>query len=351
MHKYVKLKEVGKGAHGVVYLARVQKEYESELRAKIGANAFSEGKTLPAAEEDYEVLKKRKLADASQLERMDNNGGKTEDDFLKVAIKKIYMRSADEGVSMEALREIKLLSELHHPNIIRALDIFNHKQNIHLVLDFMTLDLEQIIQSKNIVLSPDDVRRYLRMILLAIEHCHTNWVLHRDIKPANFLVGSNGQLQLADFGLAKIYGTPKRVMTPRSCTLWYRAPELLYGCNFYGGAVDMWSVGCVFAEMLLRRPLFGGRENTEMSQLGRIFNVMGTPNEAVWKGVTSLPTFAEFEAVPPKKWAEVFPAASEHTLDLVQGLLCYPASERLSATEALQHPYFQGDNNVKKVKR
>jgi len=177
------------------------------------------------------------------------------------------------------------------------------------------------------------------MLLLAVEHCHKNWVLHRDIKPSNCLLGENGTLKLADFGLGKLYGSPSTEMSPQAVTLWYRAPELLFGAKSYGPAADMWSVGCIFGELMLRAPLFAGK--TEMDQLGMIFGALGVPNQKDWPDVATLPAYVSFEREElPMNFLSLFMAASQDAKDLLMKLLTVSPLQRLTATQALRHSYF-----------
>ncbi|VAH18842.1 unnamed protein product [Triticum turgidum subsp. durum] len=118
----------------------------------------------------------------------------------------------------------------------------------------METDLEAVIRDRNIVLSPADIKSYIQMMLKGLAFCHKKWVLHRDMKPNNLLIGAEGQLKLGDFGLARIFGSPERNFTHQVFARWYRAPELLFGTKQYGSAVDVWAAGCIFAELLLRRP-------------------------------------------------------------------------------------------------
>ena len=155
-----------------------------------------------------------------------------------------------------------LIQELNHPNVIALRDVFGHKSNISLVMDFMDTDLEIIIKDPTIVLTGANIKSYVLQTLLGLEYLHKNWILHRDIKPNNLLINREGVLKIGDFGLAKVYGSPNRVYTHIVVTRWYRAPELLFGARLYGPGVDVWAVGCVLAEILQRLPFLAGETGT-----------------------------------------------------------------------------------------
>ncbi|WAQ99014.1 CDK7-like protein, partial [Mya arenaria] len=172
-----------------------------------------------------------------------------------VAVKKIKLgtrQEAADGINRTALREIKLLQELHHPHIIGLLDVFGQKSNVSLVFDFMETDLEVIIKDSSLILTLAHIKSYILQTLKGLEYLHANWILHRDMKPNNLLINKDGVLKLGDFGLAKFFGSPNRVYTHQVVTRWYRCPELLFGARNYGTGVDMWAVGCILAELLLR---------------------------------------------------------------------------------------------------
>jgi serine/threonine protein kinase len=206
------------------------------------------------------------------------------------------------------------------------------------VFEYMESDLEAIIKDRRLHLGPADVKSYIRMTLLALECCHANWVLHRDMKPNNLLIGPDGTLKLADFGLARIFGSPDRRMTHQVFARWYRAPELLFGSRAYGGAVDMWGVGCVLAELMSRTPLFEG--SSDIDQLGKIFAALGTPTEAQWPGMRALPDFVEYVPCGAPPLRARFPGASDAAVSLLAGLLTYDPNARLTASAALAHEYF-----------
>ncbi|KAG0571123.1 hypothetical protein KC19_6G212900 [Ceratodon purpureus] len=256
-----------------------------------------------------------------------------------LAVKKIRLGKYKEGVNVTALREIKLLKELHDPHIIELVDVYPHKRNLHLVFEFMESDLEAVIKDRNIFLSAADYKSYMQMTLKGLAVCHKKWILHRDLKPNNLLLGSNGQLKLADFGLARIFGSPNRRFTHQVFARWYRAPELLFGSKQYGPGVDVWAVACIFAELILRRPFLQG--SSDIDQLGKIFAAFGTPGEAQWPDMTCLPDYVEYQYSPPQSFRSLFPQASEDCLDLLQRMFTYDPKQRITAQQALEHRYFR----------
>uniref|UniRef100_A0A8H7TS36 Cyclin-dependent kinase 1 n=1 Tax=Bionectria ochroleuca TaxID=29856 RepID=A0A8H7TS36_BIOOC len=173
-----------------------------------------------------------------------------------------------------------------------------------------------------------------------IKYCHSHRVLHRDLKPQNLLIDKEGNLKLADFGLARAFGVPLRTYTHEVVTLWYRAPEILLGGRQYSTGVDMWSIGCIFAEMCTRKPLFPG--DSEIDEIFKIFRILGTPTEDVWPGVTSYP---DFKSSFPK-WERDFDKPLCHSLDdaglhMLEAMLVYDPAGRMSAKQACNHPYFE----------
>ncbi|CAN1312274.1 Cyclin-dependent kinase D-1 [Linum perenne] len=255
-----------------------------------------------------------------------------------VAIKKIRLGKHKEGVNFTALREIKLLKEIKDPSIIELIDAFPHKGNLNLVFEFMETDLEAVIRDRNIFLSPADIKSYFQMTLKGLAVCHKKWVLHRDMKPNNLLIGSNGQLKLADFGLARVFGSPDRKFTHQVFARWYRAPELLFGAKQYGAGVDVWAAACIFAELLLRRPFLQG--SSDIDQLGKIFQAFGTPTPSQWHDLVYLPDYVEYQTVPQQPLRKLFPMASEDALDLLSKMFTYDPNSRISVQQALEHRYF-----------
>ncbi|KAG2129199.1 Pkinase-domain-containing protein [Suillus bovinus] len=256
----------------------------------------------------------------------------------KVAIKKIKVGQFKDGLDMSAIREVKYLRELHHQNVIELLDVFSSKTNLNLVLEFLDSDLEMIIQDRSLVFLPADIKAWMAMTLRGLEFCHRNFMLHRDLKPNNLLIASDGQLKIADFGLARDFADPGHKMTCQVITRWYRPPELLFGCRYYSSAVDIWSVGCIFAELMLRTPYLPGE--SDMDQLKTIFRALGTPTEEDWPGHTKLPDYVPVGQFPRTPLRDLFTAASGDTLNLLSRFLVYEPRRRISARDALSHAYF-----------
>lgn len=262
----------------------------------------------------------------------DRNTGET------IALKKIRLEAEDEGVPSTAIREISLLKELAHPNVVSLLDVVHSEAKLYLVFEYLDQDLKKYMDSVDGPLSGMLVKSYLYQLLRGIAFCHSHRVLHRDLKPQNLLIDRNGALKLADFGLARAFGIPVRTYTHEVVTLWYRAPEILLGSRHYSTPVDMWSIGCIFAEMANKKPLFPG--DSEIDELFRIFRTLGTPTDDTWPGVSQLPDYkATFPKWPATSLAKVCKSLDDDGLDLLSKMLIYDPSRRISAKESLTHSY------------
>ncbi|KAJ8066403.1 hypothetical protein OCU04_005465 [Sclerotinia nivalis] len=266
-----------------------------------------------------------------------------------VAIKKIKIQKEyTEGMAPDAIRELKHLQEISHPNIISLLSVFSSKdQNLNLVLEFLPLgDLEMLIKDVDGVrYGAADIKAWMGMLSRAVWFCHENFILHRDIKPNNLLIAADGEVKLADFGLARNFADPQRTMTSNVITRWYRPPELLFGARHYSGAVDIWSVGLVFAEMILRIPFIAG--DTEVHQVSLICQAVGTPTEDNWPGVTKLPEYTVPDPpnplVPREQYLGMFGAAGSEGVDLLINMLILDPRKRISARAVLEHPWWASD--------
>jgi len=245
---------------------------------------------------------------------------------------------------MAILREISLLKQLEkfdHPNIVRLLDICHgqrreREMSLYLVFEHVHQDLASYLEKCPPPGLPQDRIKYIIwQILCGVDFLHSHRIVHRDLKPQNLLVTKEDVVKLTDFGLARIYEF-YTLLTSVVVTLWYRSPEVLMGLS-YATPVDIWSCGCIFAELFLRKPLFPGQY--EMDQLSRIFDVIGTPAEEEWPENAAL-TRNNFKACPAKPWNELVPEMDAQAQDLIQKMLCFSPSKRITASEALLHPYF-----------
>ncbi|XP_061210503.1 cyclin-dependent kinase 3 isoform X2 [Neopsephotus bourkii] len=230
-----------------------------------------------------------------------------------------------------ALKKIRLDS---------LLDVIHNQKKLYLVFEYLNQDLKKYMdssQTRELPLSL--VKNYLFQLLQGVSFCHSHRVIHRDLKPQNLLINEAGVIKLADFGLARAFGVPLRTYTHEVVTLWYRAPEILLGCKYYSTPVDIWSIGCIFAEMVTRKALFPG--DSEIDQLFRIFRTLGTPTEETWPGATQLPEYKEnFPRWAGKEMTEIVPSLDRDGRDLLVQLLLYDPSKRISAKAALSHQYF-----------
>ncbi|RWS28646.1 cyclin-dependent kinase 1-like protein [Leptotrombidium deliense] len=260
---------------------------------------------------------------------------------ILVALKKIRLENEDEGVPSTAIREITLLKEVVHPNIVSLRDVIMQENRLYLVFEYLAMDLKKYLDSlpENQFTDKKLVKSYLYQILQAILFCHQRRVIHRDLKPQNLLLDAKGCIKLADFGLARAFGIPVRVYTHEVVTLWYRAPEVLLGCQRYSTPVDIWSIGCIFAEMATKKPIFHG--DSEIDQLFRIFRSMSTPTDDVWPGVSSLPDYKNtFPSWKQNILASLVPQLDESGIDLLKKTFIYDPHHRISAKAAMMHPYF-----------
>ena len=258
------------------------------------------------------------------------------------ALKKIKLECEDEGVPGTTLREVSLLKELHHPNVVQLKDVFYMPQEskLYLCFEYCDFDLKKYMKSLQYKLSGECIKSFTYQMLNGLSWCHSHRIFHRDLKPQNVLVDpKQGTLKLADFGLARAFTVPLRTYTHEVVTLWYRAPEILLGGKQYSVPVDIWSVGTIIPEMVTGQPLFPG--DSEIDQLFRIFRILGTPDDGMWPSVTTLPDYkAQFPQWKAKAWAEICPALGEDGLDLIQSLLRYAPHERISARDACKHRFF-----------
>ncbi|GAV85448.1 Pkinase domain-containing protein [Cephalotus follicularis] len=267
-----------------------------------------------------------------------------------VALKKVKMEKEREGFPLTSLREINILLSFHHTSIVDVKEVVvgSNLDSIFMVMEYMEHDLKGLMETMKQPFSQSEVKCLMLQLLEGVKYLHDNWVLHRDLKTSNLLLNNRGELKICDFGLARQYGIPLKPYTHLVVTLWYRAPELLLGAKQYSTAIDMWSLGCIMAELLSKQPLFNGK--TELDQLDKILRTLGTPNETIWPGFSKLPGVKvnfvkhQYNLLRKKFPATSFtgsPVLSDAGFDLLNKLLTYDPEKRITAEDALNHEWFR----------
>ncbi|KNE62993.1 CMGC/MAPK/P38 protein kinase [Allomyces macrogynus ATCC 38327] len=253
-----------------------------------------------------------------------------------VAIKKILKPFSNVVLAKRTCRELKLLRHMNHENVISLIDIFvSPSEDIYFVTDLLGTDLHRLLISRP--LDTQFIQYFLYQILRGLKYIHSAGVIHRDLKPSNILVNENCDLKICDFGLAR---TNDPQMTGYVSTRYYRAPEIMLTWQKYDNAVDIWSVGCIFAEMLTGKPLFPGKDH--VNQFSIITELLGSPPENVVNTICSENTLKFVKSLPPREkqpFAEAFPDQDPVALDLLEKMLVFDSKERVTAAEALAHPY------------
>lgn len=262
-----------------------------------------------------------------------------------VALKRIRLDSDSEGVPSTAIREISFLKELsEHFNIVKLIDVSHSSgdRKLHLVFEYLDQDLKKYMDSHNGKIPHYIMKSFLYQLLSGVAFCHSKRILHRDLKPQNLLINSQGALKLADFGLARSISIPVRTYTHEVVTLWYRAPEILLGCTNYSMWVDVWSIGCILAEMTTGRSLFQG--DSEIDQLYRIFRMLGTPDDNVWPGFSQLKDYQDKFPKWPKQDIVNVAVVGDLEMEgqsLLRRMLVYFPERRITCIAALESNYFR----------
>uniref|UniRef100_A0A8C6PDB6 cyclin-dependent kinase n=1 Tax=Nothobranchius furzeri TaxID=105023 RepID=A0A8C6PDB6_NOTFU len=257
-----------------------------------------------------------------------------------VALKEIRLEH-EEGAPCTAIREVSLLKDLKHANIVTLHDIVHTDKSLTLVFEYLDKDLKQYMDDCGNIMSMHNVKIFLFQILRGLSYCHKRKVLHRDLKPQNLLINERGELKLADFGLARAKSVPTKTYSNEVVTLWYRPPDVLLGSSEYSTQIDMWGVGCIFYEMAAGRPLFPG--STVEDELHLIFRLLGTPAEENWPGISSIEEFKSynFPKYKPQPLINHAPRLDGEGIELLLAFLKYQSKARVSADEAMKHSYFR----------
>ncbi|KRX68100.1 Cyclin-dependent kinase 1, partial [Trichinella sp. T9] len=266
-----------------------------------------------------------------------------------VALKKIRLENEADGVPSTAIREISMLKEARHPNVVKLHDVILENARLYLVFEYMSMDLRKYMDSLPPgQLIPESKVKVCQLdrITEALCFCHMRRIMHRDLKPQNLLIDNNGNIKIADFGLARAVGVPVRPYTHEVVTLWYRAPEVLLGAARYSLPVDIWSLGCIFAEMSTRKPLFHG--DSEIDQLFRIFRILGTPDDDKWNGVSTLPDFRiDFPVWSECNLRRYVPHLNDKGFNLLLKMFVYDPAARINAKKILKDQYFDDLDKTK----
>lgn len=256
-----------------------------------------------------------------------------------VALKEIRLEQ-QEGAPCTAIREVSLLKGLKHANVVTLHDIIYNKAVLMLVFEYLEKDLKLYMDDCGSFIDIANVQLFLFQLLRGLKFCHSRKVLHRDLKPQNLLINAIGELKLADFGLARAQSVPIRTFSNEVVTLWYRPPDVLLGSVDYNTSIDMWGVGCILYEMVSGRAIFPGADNDH--QLRLIWHLLGTPDDDVWPGVSQLPGYrpGTYPRLPRQDMAMYVPRLDRSGLELLNRFLQYDPSKRISATDAMEHRYF-----------
>ena len=252
------------------------------------------------------------------------------------ALKRYKEEQPKEGMDVTALREILILKEISHPNIIKIFDIFYNMNSLYLQYEYIDIELSQLIYKMK--LEPSHIKNLFYQFILGLSHLHKNGILHRDLKPQNLLVNNKGILKIADFGLARFISSPGRIMSINVISDWYRPPEIFFGANLYSFSIDVWSAGCILGEMVLRKPLFN--DDSQIGILTKIFSLLGVPDSSSWADAEQLDHYKLFDNGDVVTIKKKFINFSPLGIDLLEKMIVLDPNKRISTQDVLQHPYF-----------
>ncbi|KAH3772083.1 cyclin-dependent kinase 10-like isoform X2 [Dreissena polymorpha] len=260
-----------------------------------------------------------------------------------VALKRVKMHNEKNGFPISSLREINILLNLRHENIVQLKEVVVGKKldRLFLVMEYCEQDLASLIDNMPSPFTEAQVKCIMQQLFKGLRFLHENFIIHRDLKVSNLLMIDKGTLKIADFGLARKYELPHRPMTPMVVTLWYRAPELLLGSKIQTTGIDMWSAGCILGELLAHSPLLKGR--SEIHQIELIVDMFGTPNDMIWPGFSDLPALQKFslKKQPYNNLRHKFSWLSDAGIRLLNFLFMYDPNKRATAEDCLDSSYFK----------
>ncbi|OAF71524.1 Cell division protein kinase 5 [Intoshia linei] len=261
-----------------------------------------------------------------------------------VAVKMVNLLD-DEGIPSSAFREICILHELNHENVVRLYNVITNVEQLLMVFEYCTLDLKNYFDQLESPISKDLVKQFMYQLMCGLNYCHKMNVIHRDLKPQNILLDKNYNIKLADFGLARVFGLPAKAYSSEVVTLWYRPPDILYGGKMYSTAIDIWSAGCIFAEMSNSGiAILPGKDVND--QLKRIFKLFGTPTQKTWSDMIYLNEYKSFPSYKTNvRWNQIVPELCSNGIDLLLKLMVCNPKNRISAQKSLNHKYFESYKN------
>ena len=271
----------------------------------------------------------------------------TQEEFV---MKKVQIDQEEDGITTSIIREISSLKRLKHPCIVCLKDVSIEGNSLEYVFERMWMDLSTYNNKNKKPLKIDLVRSYAYQLILGIDYMHSKGIIHRDLKPSNILIDKKGFLKIADFGKSREISIPITPMTPNDIEFNYMSPEVLLGADNYGLPIDIWSAACIIAELCTpkKRKLFSG--DSPIDQIAHIFKILGTPDNNIWDGCTILPNFPiNMQTFEKVNLGDLLEVKDDNLIDLLEKMLEYDQKKRISAHDALNHPFFDNLDYIKKI--